>query len=387
MQIGKLKLIIILAAFNISVCASETISIGEKQRIVSKVLNEKRTLLIHLPESYQDSDNSYPVLYSLDGEIQFSNIVGIVDWYSVQSEQARELIIVSIENTDRNRDLTPSIPNGQDSSDFGGAAKFSKFIESEVIPFVETKYRTTSFRILVGHSMGGLFALEVLTSKPELFDASIVISPFLNFDKKEFVRRSSKSLKNRENSKHFIQISIANEPELLEGYQQLSDNLTKYAQSSSIKWQSLSYPNETHMSTFTKALHDGLKATSFYRGWDISEDMVSQDIKQVKTHYANLSGYFGEDISVPSNVIDKMVDQARTSGYAEKAIAILRQITIDNPTSIKAHKDLGIAYVQSKFLEKGLNSLNKALELAKNQSDDSTENLTKTIEYVSGMLN
>ncbi len=80
----------------------------------------------------------------------------------------------------RVRDLTPVQEDSWKSYETGGAPAYLKFLEFEVLPFVEQKYRVDpKRRILSGHSLGGSFGTWVLLTKPELFSSYVLTSPSL----------------------------------------------------------------------------------------------------------------------------------------------------------------------------------------------------------------
>jgi predicted alpha/beta superfamily hydrolase len=141
------------------------ITCGNYRMIHSKVLGEDRTLLVRLPEDYGKSDKKYPVLYKLDGAKEnFLQAFSAAYYLFDMTENAPELIIVGIENTDRNRDMIPD----------QRANNFIQFIKSELIPFVDKNYRTNDFRILCGQSLSSIFALYSFLEQPNLFDAYIL---------------------------------------------------------------------------------------------------------------------------------------------------------------------------------------------------------------------
>lgn len=145
--------------------------IGIREAIRSEILQENRPLLIHLPDSYQTSASSYPVLYLLDGS-ERGLFNAISDLRRLQSRNlAPEMIIVAIENTDRNRDMMPVVANGYPGPP--RAEAFLSFIEKELTPSIEKTYRTNGQRILKGQSLSGLFTLYALLTKPTIFEAYI----------------------------------------------------------------------------------------------------------------------------------------------------------------------------------------------------------------------
>ena len=166
---------------------SETeFSIGKSIKIKSTVLDETRNLNIYLPLNYlNDSLKSYPVIYLLDGskDEDFIHISGIVQFGSFSwINMIPESIVVGIGNVDRKRDFTFPSQNKLDQKEFptsGKSANFTGFIEKELQPLIDSNYRTTKIKTIIGQSLGGLFATEILFKKPELFDNYIIVSPSL----------------------------------------------------------------------------------------------------------------------------------------------------------------------------------------------------------------
>jgi hypothetical protein len=64
----------------------------------------------------------------------------------------------------------------------GGGPKFFQFIKKELIPFINSGYRVTEDRTLIGSSLGGLFTLYALFNDPSLFHRYVLTSPSLAWD-------------------------------------------------------------------------------------------------------------------------------------------------------------------------------------------------------------
>src|SRR5687768_2291314 len=162
--------------------------------IKSQAVGEDRTILVRVPANYERSQTRYPVIYMLDAHPpQNAMMAGMVEqqvWGSVMSDA----IIVGIQNTNRVRDMTPT-PG--DRAGAGGAEKFLRFIETEVIPFVDKNFRTEPYRIIAGHSLAGLFVVYALTERPDTFNAYIAASPFLHWDNNYLIKRAEESFKKR----------------------------------------------------------------------------------------------------------------------------------------------------------------------------------------------
>ena len=176
---------------------SETeFSIGKTINLKSSILNENRELNIYLPLSYStDSSKTYPVIYLLDDsrDEDFIHISGIVQFGSFSwINMIPESIVVGIGNVDRKRDFTYPSQNELDQKEFptsGESKKFIRFLENELQPFIDFSYRTTKIKTIIGQSLGGLLATEILFEKPELFDNYIIVSPSLWWDDEKLIDR------------------------------------------------------------------------------------------------------------------------------------------------------------------------------------------------------
>ena len=84
----------------------EAITIGKKLKFYSEVLKEERLLFLYLPSGYDQLEESFPVLYLLDGDAHFHHTTGTVQFLA-QNGRIPDMIIVAIQNTERTRDLTP----------------------------------------------------------------------------------------------------------------------------------------------------------------------------------------------------------------------------------------------------------------------------------------
>ncbi len=159
------------------------IIIGSQFIIKSSILNEERTCLISIPDSYNDSTEvakKYPIIILLDGYTHFKTASGIVHFMSSNRNRNNlmpENIIIAIENIDRERDFTLTKIKTKRPNTMGGGRNFLNFIEKELIPYVDENYRTEPSRTLVGHSLGGLLTLNSYMDKNSVFNAYVSIDP------------------------------------------------------------------------------------------------------------------------------------------------------------------------------------------------------------------
>jgi predicted alpha/beta superfamily hydrolase len=171
--------------------------IGQTEELNSSILNEKRTLNIYLPEGYKEQDSvKYPVIYLLDGGMSedFLHIVGLVQFSGFEWIQwLPKCIVVGIANTDRKRDFTfpSSIPDEKIKfPEAGHSDKFIEFLEQELQPFINKKFRCNGEKMLIGESLGGLLATQILFEKPNLFQQYLIVSPSLWWDNGSMLNRT-----------------------------------------------------------------------------------------------------------------------------------------------------------------------------------------------------
>lgn len=192
--------------------------LGLIEAIESKVLAEKRVLNIYLPEGYSKNDTTkYPVIYLLDGSADedFIHIVGLVQFNSFEwINQVPKSIVVGIATVDRRRDFTFATTIQEDLKKYpttGHSDKFMAFIEKELQPFISSKYKTNTDKTIIGQSLGGLFATEVLLKKPALFNKYIIVSPSLWWDNGSLLNQNSNLLSANFNQPTDIYIGVGKE--------------------------------------------------------------------------------------------------------------------------------------------------------------------------------
>jgi predicted alpha/beta superfamily hydrolase len=146
-------------------------TLGVTRTMKSMMLGEDRRVFVRLPTSYDTSGNAYPVLYLLDGTPAFLLEMIAITTRLRNDRNAPDMIIVAIENSNRNRDMMPVI-----AKDYPGpprAEAFLGFLEKELIPDIEKTYRTAQPRILLGKSLSGLFTVYSLLARPTAFNAYV----------------------------------------------------------------------------------------------------------------------------------------------------------------------------------------------------------------------
>lgn len=242
--------------------------LGIIDEIQSKELQEKRVLNIYLPPGYTATDSiRYPVMYLLDGSADedFIHVVGLVQFNNFEwINQVPKSIVVGIATVDRRRDFTFQTTIEEDKKAYptaGHSNKFISFIENELQPFVETKFKTTNDKTIIGQSFGGLLATEILFKKPALFNKYIIVSPSLWWDNGSLLNHPISNIKNTD-----IYIGVGKEgltptklPRVMEVDANVLADKIKRFDNSNVKVYFDYLPNENHATIMHQAVFNSFK--------------------------------------------------------------------------------------------------------------------------------
>jgi predicted alpha/beta superfamily hydrolase len=305
----------------------EPIVIGKKFEIHSKVLNETRSLLIATPEGYDQEKDRYPVLYVLDGDENFVQAVGIVRSLT-ESDRIPPMLVVGIANTERIRDLTPPTEVETENRFLpknGGADAFLQFIGSELIPYVDTHYRTRPYKVLVGHSAGGLFAIYTLASNPTLFNAYIAIDPMLSWNNQAAVTKLEAVFKDTKELSSDLYITATDEggPALSADYKLCG--ILHQRTPKEFRWTFKQMPGETHTSIPHQSIYSGLD--HIFDGWHLANPLKLYDeggLAAVHRHFAEGGRRYGYNRSTPAFTVSLIVAALMAQDRLEEAATVLQ---------------------------------------------------------------
>ena len=199
------------------------------------------------------------MIYLLDGHSLHNVCASFVQHYSSR-DRIPPAIVVGIASTDRLRDFTPSkreTYNGEIGG--GGADNFLKFLRDELIPKIEEKYPTRDYRLLFGHSYGGLFVTYALKSHPQLFNAYLGCSPWFSEQDKPLIEAIGEQLKKGFSKRHLFY--LAHEPIKSPGIENRIHELKQVFMNNKDKefeWDYRKYTDADHSNLPLKAIPDAL---------------------------------------------------------------------------------------------------------------------------------
>ena len=368
---GALVLLVLFSA-----AAFAQVPAVSKLTIKSKVLGEDRVIFVRTPEAYAGSKRAYPVLYMTDGDAHLAHTSSTIEFLA-RNGRMSELIVVGIPNTDRSRDLSPTKPKQTGATGApqfltaGGADNFLKFIETELIPEIEKTYRVVPYRVLAGHSLGGLFAVHALLSRPGLFNSYVAVSPALQWDNQVVVKRAEDFFKTQKELNAVLYMSIGNEPGPIDdGFHQLKQVLAKN-QVKGFEWEAQEMKDEDHGSVVLRSHYFGMR--KIYDGWQMPRDpdsgAVAGGIKAVDEHYKKLSDKFRYPVAVPEVLMNQVGYQHLFADQNEEAIVVFKLQVERYPDSANVYDSLAEAYEKTGQLDLAAPLYEKAQALGKQNND------------------
>ena len=371
--LSGLAVLLLISAAAIAQPATGTV---KTLKLKSAVLGEERTVLVRTPAGYETNKVSYPVLYMTDGDAHMGHTASTIEFLT-RNGRISDLIVVGVTNTDRTRDLTPVKSTNKNPAGelqfptSGGADNFLKFFETELIPEIEKQYRVQPYRILAGHSLGGLFAIHSMISKPGLFNSYVAVSPSLQWENGEALKRAEDFLSKQKEMKVTLFVSLGNEPGAIgESFDSFKALLAK----TSIKgfeWQAERMDDEDHGSVVLRSHYAGLR--KIYDGWQGARDpksgAVIGGLKGADEHYKKLSERFGYTIPVPEGLINQMGYQFMFDGKPDEAIAVFKANVERYPASANVYDSLAEAYERGGRLDLAEPLYDKARVLGQQNND------------------
>jgi predicted alpha/beta superfamily hydrolase len=344
--------------------------------IKSTVLGEDRRIIVRTPANYETNKVTYPVMYMTDGDAHIAHTSGSIDFLA-RNGRMSELILVGIPNTDRTRDLSPSKPSTTGATGApqfptaGGADKFLQFIETELIPEINKRYRVTPYKILAGHSLGGMFTVHTMVTKPDLFNSYIAVSPALQWDNQLVIKRAEEFFKNRKEFDATFFMTIANEPGPLEdAFHQFKQLLAKN-QTTGFVWDAQEMQDEDHGTVVLRSHYFGLRKV--YDGWQMPRDpmtgAIAGGLKAADEHYGRLSKKFGYQLQVPEVMVNQIGYQHLFADEVDKAIEVLKIQVERYPESANPYDSLGEAYERAGKLDLAVPMYEKAAAIGKKNND------------------
>ncbi|MDH3223683.1 MAG: alpha/beta hydrolase-fold protein [Gemmatimonadota bacterium] len=379
------------------------VDIGIVDSLWSPTLGEHRPYLVYAPPSYTDttlSPQRYPVIYLLDGDAHFHSVSGLVQILGTGVNGTfvlPEMIVVAIPNTDRIRDLTPTHDttgfDGSPTPGFrssGGNPQFFRFLREELIPQIEEDYRAAGYRLLIGHSFGGITVINALYSIPESFSSYVAIDPSLWWDDEVLLRRARDYFSSGDLGGKSLYVSQANTIQADDTvpnrhFSAISrfNEVVKAYDRTGIRYGFRYYADDDHGSAPLISEYDALRFA--FDGYRVPLQRVMEEPSFLPEHFESVSNRLGHAFG-PSEGMLRLLGQFTLQSDTTAAQAFAEMRVEQFPTSYTAHEFLGdvlaaqgdTAGARGHFqraleLKPGEPALLEKLEANKPAGDDSTQ--------------
>ncbi|HDZ08956.1 alpha/beta hydrolase-fold protein [Pseudohongiella sp.] len=346
----------------------------------SQVLGEDRTIVVALPAGYVSSNASYPVLYLLDGDQNIWHVAGSVEILT-RTGAMPPVIIVGVKSENRMRDFTPSSVEGVPYS--GGGKNFLNFISAELIPYIESNYRTHPYRLLEGHSLAGLFAVNTFLENTQLFDAYIVMSPAMWWNNEEMTEKAKSFFKNDAELNRSIYFGIG-----ADDGQGMQNELGRFVETiqqdapKGLSWSHKVFENEGHMSAPLLANYYGLKFVfstlklpdALWQEFD-SEKFLAHERMIMETYGEFAKQSEGDYVTLGLKLVEE--------GNYEGAITVFKRNTEAYPIYPANFAWLADAYEKHADYDKAIEAYSLALTKSKAINFGQEKNYMHNIERLS----
>lgn len=349
--------------------AGTPVVIGRQQQLRSAALSAPVTYFVHTPKLYERTDESYPLVILLDGDEHFAHMSASMD-FLVDSGRIPRSILVGVTNVNRYANLTPPSP-ASDPNDANAPRGdlYLRFLSDELIPEIDRTYRTRPYRVLVGHSSGGLFVAYALLERPDVFDGYVAISPAIDRDNEPLLDAVPPFLESHKELRADVFLAMANEGgRTLANAWKLSGMLAQNTPGNvpGLRWRFEHYPDEDHGTVSLRAMEQGLRAV--FDGWFLNDtDVLAMydlgGIAALEKHYAAVSERMGYAVPVPSAAYSSLVLALRIQRRNDEAIRVLEQAIAAYPEDPEFYFVMGQQYFD-RDRPRALEYFKKSLEQA-----------------------
>ncbi|MGA8087887.1 MAG: alpha/beta hydrolase-fold protein [Terracidiphilus sp.] len=236
-----------------SIAQEFNLTIGKHEVVQSKILGEKRDILVSTPH---EPKPNMPLLIVLDGEWNFTKVAVVVD-HLVSNGRLPPMVVAGVVNTDRGRDLTPTFEAGEFAS--GPSDRFLSFLADELIPHLAAEYPIGAYRSLAGHSNAGMFSLYAFIRRPDVFRANIALSPSFGLDDR-FVALLARAIAKPGSAPRFVFIGAGGDEEA-----DIAVGALRFAKTfesspnADLEYRYEVFPGETHGSVGLRAFYRALE--------------------------------------------------------------------------------------------------------------------------------
>ncbi len=282
------------------------------EKFESRKLNTTRQLKIKLPKNYDPSSGiKHPVIIVFDGDYLFEPVAGQVSYQTYFDGMPESIVVGVVQGYERFYDSYFDEVTGLPIE---SGARFYQFIGEELIPYIDSKYKTSKFRVAVGHDIMGNFINSFLFSDKPVFQAYINLSPDFKGNMNENIINRVKWLK--DDVFYYMATSDDDVPAIRKMVQ-ATDAQLKTTENKALTYYFDELKGDSHYTLVTGALSKALEQI-----FDIYKPLREKELKEkvltydgtlddyLEKRYNRIESLFGIHKSIPEEEFEKVVEVA-----------------------------------------------------------------------------
>ena len=131
-----------------------------------------------------DSEIIHPLVIVFDGDYLFEPVVGQLQFQTYFDDMPSSIVVGIVQANERFYDGYCDEVTGFPKE---SGLRFHEFVADELIPYLDNKYKTSKFKVAVGHDLMGNFINSYLFKEDPLFNAYVCLSPDLSGTVKDYL--------------------------------------------------------------------------------------------------------------------------------------------------------------------------------------------------------
>lgn len=254
----------------------------------SSFLEEVRPIYVRLPADYNESEEKkYPTLYVLNSKDYF-------DWssYIVELQASKnaieDMVIVGLPHIGNYYDDNYPFAESDSLESSLKAINHSSYIREEVIPYIESKYNVNQGRVIIGHSLAGLFVSHLYTEFPDSFSTFVALSPSFQHAP-QMVGHMRDFFTNNQtvSSQIYMSLGKLEHEQIQEGYNNITQVFSEYAPDDAIYY--IGFMEDTdHLLAGFQGIYKAI--AWLYADYTIQSEIArNYSYDDYITHYTSLS--------------------------------------------------------------------------------------------------
>ena len=331
----------------------------------SAKLGEARDIKIQLPRNYNPEDKvEYPLIVVLDGDYLFEPVTGNVDYQAYWGEMPKCVVVGISQSKTREKDLF------YDKEQFFPAqngADFFEFVGMELIPYIESKYKVSQFRIAIGHDLSANFINYYLFKDKPIFRAFALFSPDLAPEMKTRVQQRLSTL----DVDTFYYLATAdNDVASLKKSILEEDALLKTIENPKVHYRFDNFTDADHYSmvglAIPKALNQIFELYKPINMQEYNEKVLTYEgtpFQYLEKKYKDIEFFYGFEKKVVENDLKAIAAAANKKDDMESLQELSKLAKKEYPESMISSYYLGMYYEKDNNLKKALQYYNSGLLL------------------------